>query len=248
MADDDEVPATSAEDRPESGPGVWRGLILDPDHGPLPLILLVLTVVTGLVDAVSILSLGRVFVANMTGNVVFVGFALARAPGFSLMASISALAGFIVGARVAGQLIELHGDRRPWLLRVGLAVELGFITVALIIATIDGHHIGHVSRDVVAAMLAIALGNQNAYVRHLKVPELTTTVLTMTLTGIASDIRSQPRAVVTRRLLAVATMLGGAVGGALLVIHSEPATALAVATGLVAATLALSAAWRRSWS
>jgi hypothetical protein len=37
-------------------------------------LLLTLTVVTGTVDAVSILSLGRVFVANMTGNVVFVGF------------------------------------------------------------------------------------------------------------------------------------------------------------------------------
>ena len=35
----------------------------------------------GVVDAVSILSLGRVFVANMTGNVVFVGFALAGASG-----------------------------------------------------------------------------------------------------------------------------------------------------------------------
>ena len=46
--------------------------------------MLVLTVVTGVVDAVSILSLGRVFVANMTGNVVFVGFAIAGASGFSL--------------------------------------------------------------------------------------------------------------------------------------------------------------------
>jgi uncharacterized membrane protein YoaK (UPF0700 family) len=58
--------------------------------------LLGLTVVTGIVDAVSILSLGRVFVANMTGNVVFIGFALARAPGFSLSASLSALVGFLL--------------------------------------------------------------------------------------------------------------------------------------------------------
>ena len=55
---------------------------------------MVMTVTTGIVDAVSILSLGRVFVANMTGNVVFVGFALAGAKGFSLAASLFALAGF----------------------------------------------------------------------------------------------------------------------------------------------------------
>ncbi len=45
-------------------------------HGPLPVLLLALTVATGLVDAVSYLVLGHVFVANMTGNVVFSGFAL----------------------------------------------------------------------------------------------------------------------------------------------------------------------------
>jgi uncharacterized membrane protein YoaK (UPF0700 family) len=42
---------------------------------------------------VSILTLGRVFVANMTGNVVFIGFALVGIPGFSLSASLFALAG-----------------------------------------------------------------------------------------------------------------------------------------------------------
>ena len=67
-------------------------------QGPLPPLLLTLTVVTGVVNAVSILRLGRVFVANMTGNVVFSGFALVGAPGFSLSASLAALAGFLVGA------------------------------------------------------------------------------------------------------------------------------------------------------
>src|SRR4051812_35232094 len=79
-----------------------RRLVADPAHGPLPALLLVLTVLAGVVDAVSILSLGRVFVANMTGNIVFVGFALAGAPGFSLAASLSALGGFLVGAGVGG--------------------------------------------------------------------------------------------------------------------------------------------------
>src|SRR6201986_2352155 len=72
--------------------------------GPLPELLLILTAITGLVDAVSILALGRVFVANMTGNVVFAAFALVGAPGFSLSASLFALLGFLVGAGLGGRL------------------------------------------------------------------------------------------------------------------------------------------------
>ena len=55
---------------PRSGSGSGGAAI----DGPLPPLMLMLTVVTGLVDAVSYLRLGRVFVANMTGNFVFLGF------------------------------------------------------------------------------------------------------------------------------------------------------------------------------
>ena len=47
---------------------------------PLPGLLLLLSATTGLVDAVSVLGLGKVFTANMTGNVVFLGFAAAQTP------------------------------------------------------------------------------------------------------------------------------------------------------------------------
>jgi Protein of unknown function (DUF1275) len=60
-------------------------------YGPLPPLLVAMTVVTGLVDAFSYLVLGHVFVANMTGNVVFLAFALAGAGGFSLPAVVVAL-------------------------------------------------------------------------------------------------------------------------------------------------------------
>ena len=71
-------------------------------HGPLPPLLLALTLLTGLVDAFSYLVLGHVFVANMTGNVVFLGFALAGAPGFSIAASVVALGSFWSGAFIGG--------------------------------------------------------------------------------------------------------------------------------------------------
>jgi len=84
-------------------PGVWEEIaetIRPPrgsKDGPLPPLLLVLTVVTGLVDATSYLKLGHVFVANMTGNVVFLGFGIAGAGGISVWASLTALGSFLVG-------------------------------------------------------------------------------------------------------------------------------------------------------
>jgi Protein of unknown function (DUF1275) len=87
----DSTPAQAAL-RPPGAPGLPRSLVAHPAYGPLPGLLLILTVVTGVVDSISILALGRVFVANMTGNVVFAGFAIVGAPGFSLSASLFALA------------------------------------------------------------------------------------------------------------------------------------------------------------
>src|SRR3954467_12595993 len=115
-----------------------RSLTADPKDGALPVLLLGLTVVTGVVDAVSILALGRVFVANMTGNVVFVGFALAGAAGFSLSASLAALAGFVLGARAGGRLIGGYGSDRPRLLAVGCGVELVFVAAALTVTAASG--------------------------------------------------------------------------------------------------------------
>jgi uncharacterized membrane protein YoaK (UPF0700 family) len=216
----------------------WRALVVDPKHGPLPVLLLILTVVTGTVDAVSILSLGRVFVANMTGNVVFVGFAIAGAPGFSLSASLFALAGFLIGAYGGGLAIGRYGDNRAVLFRGGAVVELALLLVALIIAALASTPFDGAVKDAIAITAAMALGLQNAVVRRLAVPDLTTTVLTMTLTGIAADVRAAHFGVVVRRLLAVGTMLAGAVVGALLVLHVSPAAALALATGLMAVVAA----------
>ena len=206
-------------------------------QGPLPPLLLTLTVVTGVVDAVSILRLGRVFVANMTGNVVFSGFALVGAPGFSLSASLAALAGFLVGALGGGWLTGRLGHDRGLLLRAGAAAELVLVAGALALTTALP---GAAARDGIAALLALAMGIQNAVARRLAVPDLTTTVLTMTLTGIAADVRATDhgRAGLTRRVLAVATMFAGAVGGALLVLHAGTAPALGLATGLLAVVTA----------
>lgn len=219
-----------------ASPGsVWRRLRSDPAHGPLPVLLVGLTVLTGVVDAISILSLGRVFVANMTGNVVFIGFALTGAAGFSLAASLAALAGFLIGAGVGGRLVRRFGDDRGLLFLTGVAAELALIVAALIVIQAVDRSITPLVGAVVAAVMAVGTGVQNAVVRRLAVPDMTTTVLTMTLTGIAADVRAgNASRALKRRLLAVAAMLGGAVAGSELVLHQGTSAALSLAIGLLA--------------
>jgi uncharacterized membrane protein YoaK (UPF0700 family) len=227
-----------------------RRLVADPVHGPLPALMLVLTVLTGVVDAVSILSLGRVFVANMTGNVVFIGFALAGASGFSLAASVSALAGFLVGAAAGGAAVGRLGAHRGRVLAAVTAVELALLLAALVLAAAAAPNLGDAARYSIAALMATAMGIQNAAVRQLKVFDLTTTVLTMTLTGIAADFRDRDRFAIVRRVSAVAAMLAGATLGAVLVLQVSDVAALSLAVvllGLVlggaVATSRVPAAW-----
>jgi uncharacterized membrane protein YoaK (UPF0700 family) len=210
-----------------------RQLVADPKHGRLPVLLVMLTVVTGLVDAVSILKLGRVFVANMTGNVVFIGFAVAGAPGFSLSASLIALGGFLVGAAAVRPVLRRYGSVPTKLLAVAAAIEVLLILAASIVAAASSRPLPGAGKDTIAGLLALAMGSQNATARRLAVPDLTTTVLTMALTGVAADVRNGSGQAMTRRLLSVATMFSGAVVGAALVLHGHMTIALTIAAGVV---------------
>jgi uncharacterized membrane protein YoaK (UPF0700 family) len=203
-------------------------------------LLLALTVVTGLVDAVSVLHLGRVFVANMTGNVVFLGFAAAGAPGFSFVASLIAVGGFLLGAGVGGPMAaRFDNTRRNRMLGVGTLVQLALVLPALVIAALADVPIPTAPRYAMAGLLATAMGLQNATVRRLGVPDMTTTVLTMALTGVAADIRSGNSSALTRRVLSVVAMFAGATVGAALVLHSEIPAALALAVVLLVAVIVL---------
>ena len=79
-------------------------------------VLLALTFVTGIVDAVSYLGLGHVFTANMTGNVVFLGFAVAGAQGLSMSRSATALLAFMGGAVFGGAMAARmsNAPRHRW--------------------------------------------------------------------------------------------------------------------------------------
>jgi uncharacterized membrane protein YoaK (UPF0700 family) len=219
-----------------SRPAVLAALLPPPGdrHGPLVPMMVALTLLTGVVDAASYLKLGHVFVANMTGNVVFIGFAIAGAPGLSVASSLIALAAFLAGARAGGALGARLGAHRGHVLRGASAVQSVLVAVALVIALVAGSALGEGARYAITAALAVAMGIQNAAAQRLAVPELTTTVLTKTLAGLASD--GAPAVLRVRRVLSVGAMLLGALAGALLALEVSVAAALALALGLSALT------------
>ena len=184
--------------------------------GPLPPLLVAMTVVTGLVDAFSYLLLGHVFVANMTGNVVFLGFAVAGAQGFSIAASLVALVAFGLGSLLGGRIVLHFGHHRGHHVAVATASQGLLLAVTVILALVGSQPFDSGVRYALIVLLALAMGVQNSSVRRLAVPDLTTTVLTLTVTGIGADsaLGGGKGSKSGRRLISVAAMFLGALVGA----------------------------------
>jgi uncharacterized membrane protein YoaK (UPF0700 family) len=206
---------------------------------PLTRTLLVLTFTTGIIDAVSYLGLGHVFTANMTGNVVFLGFGIAGSGGLPVVAPLISLGAFLLGAGGGGVLAARIADRHHNHLGWALAIEIALIAVAALVAAAVDIRPNAFSGDALIAMLALAMGVRNATVRRIAVPDLTTTVLTMTLTALAADspLFGGTGKGTTRRTAAVLAMLAGALAGALLLKTSltlplAAAAALALGTAI----------------
>ena len=223
----------------------WAAAIVrDRVHGPLPGLLFLLTAVTGVIDAVSLLTLGRVFVANITGTIVTLGLALAGTLGVVRETALAALVTFVLGAYAGGKMIARFGGHRGRLLVWTTVVELVFVVAAIPVVvplTVTVIPTLSLRAVVAAALLAFGMGIQNAAVRRLKVPDITTTVVTMAVTGLAADEHGGGRDTLVRRVIAVLMLLAGAALGALLVLRAGPAWALAVAALVIAVVLAVAA-------
>jgi uncharacterized membrane protein YoaK (UPF0700 family) len=215
----------------------WRTISPGPEdkHGPLVPLLLALTVVTGLVDAFSYLELGHVFVANMTGNVVFLAFALVGAPGFSIVASVAALGAFSVGALAGGRLSGTLARHRGHLLVVVSGLEALLVAASAVVVAIVQSPGAGAARYVLITVLSLSMGAQNAMARKLAVPDLTTTVLTLTITGLSADSRlaGGDSRHAGRRLTSALAMFLGALIGATLVLKSSRLGAVLLALAIL---------------
>jgi len=208
------------------------------------------TFTTGVVDAVSYLSLGHVFSANMTGNVVLLGFATAHTPGLSVERSLVALCAAVVGGLYAGRLEKALRSlsRRHWIVSAA-ASECVLLCVATGLAFYCRRFssLPHGAELGLIALTALAMGIRNSTVRHIGAADFTTTVLTLTIAGLSSESKfaggSNPNW--GRRVTAIAAMLAGAFAGACL-IQISLALALSVATITIVCAVAIHAVCENS--
>jgi uncharacterized membrane protein YoaK (UPF0700 family) len=211
-----------------------KGVFLNERDGPLPALLLALTVVAGILDAASILRLGGVFVATVTGNLVFLGLAAAGAKAFAASTPALALGGFVVGVPIGGWACRAARSHRGAALRNVLAVKIWLAGAVVVVAAITGPAFPTGARDAMVVLLAISMGAQLAVIRYLKVPDLMTVLMTMTITGALSERASgwsDPK--LLRRGLALLAFALGAVSGGLLVLNVGVAAALGLGLGIL---------------
>ena len=214
-----------------------RRAVVDESHGPLPALLLALTLLAGVVDAASILRLGHVFVAAMTGNLVFIGLAIAGAKGFAVDTCALSLGGFFLGVLVGDRACRAARLHRGRALRNVVAVKTLLALAVTLTATVAGERLAVSARDTMVVLLAMSMGAQVAAIRYLKVPDLLTVVLTLTITGALTERGSGWRdPAVLRRGLALVAFAVGAMSGALLVLYVSLVAALLFGLGIILAT------------
>lgn len=200
--------------------------------------LLLLTFATGVVDAISVLVLGHVFVANMTGNIIFLGFWFVPRTGVDLTAAIVAFVGFLAGTVIGGRMTRhLRTHTRRWL-TTPLGLEIAVLLTLSILSGIGVLSYQTNTKLILIAGLAVTFGVQNATARQFGIQELSTTVLTSTVVGIGVDSRLAGGTGEREKLRysVILAMCGGAIVGATLS-RVAVAPVIALAAALVTVSL-----------
>ena len=178
--------------------------------------LLLLTFATGLADSISFLVLGHVFVANMTGNVIFLGFWLAPKSSIDLTAVVVVMPAFVSATILGGRLMRHFGEQtRRWITTV-LGTEIVLLVAMSLLAGTGVLHYHDNTKLILIGMLTMTFGLQHSTARQFGIRELTTTVLTSTIVGLGVDSRlaGGTGAREKLRFSVVLTMCAGALVGA----------------------------------
>jgi uncharacterized membrane protein YoaK (UPF0700 family) len=202
--------------------------------------LLVLTFVTGIVDAVSFLALGHVFAAMQTGNVIFLGLGIGGAAGAAIAAPLVGLVAYLVGSAAIAAGLRPGTASEPAALTLAMLVEVGLLGAAALGAALSDPVAGEAPAYALIALLSGTMGMRNTIVRRLGDPNLTTTVLTLTVSGLLSHspfgIASEDE--LGTRAAAVVAIVAGAVLGTLLLRQSAAMAIAAAALVVLLAALA----------
>jgi uncharacterized membrane protein YoaK (UPF0700 family) len=189
---------------------------------PALAVAVVLAGVTGFVDAVAFERFLGVFVANQSGNAVFLGMAIGGSAVSTVWRPATAMVGFALGI-VVGQLVRGRVPRArlgAWLLLCELAL---FVVVIVVSGPIDRVHlIGGGEGLVLIVLTSAAMGVQTEVIRHVAGTAVATTYQTgaiarmgeavSRLVSRAARLREEREVVVL--LLVLAAYVGGAAVGA----------------------------------
>ncbi|GGU95039.1 membrane protein [Streptomyces albospinus] len=222
---------------------------MEPPSGvALTMVMVCLTVVTGVLDAVSFLALGHVFTATQTGNLLFLGFGIAGQGGLPVAATVVSLGAFLVGAALGARVESgLSDRRRPWF-PVALLAEAALLVAAAVAGWESGPgDLATGRRYAAIGLMAAAMGMRNVTAMRVAAPDLTTTVETRAMTALVSgsplgrDRRlGYGSGAGPRRLSSVGAMLaGGLLGAWLLGLGTRPPLVVLLVALTVAATALL---------
>ncbi|GMA34629.1 YoaK family protein [Demequina litorisediminis] len=180
-------------------------------------LMLALTFSTGIIDAVGYLGLDRVFTGNMTGNVVILGMGLTGVDDLPVVGPIIALVAFMAGAAVGGRTLRTFDAGWSHKTTVLFSVVAGVLVAAAVVVLVDSHPAEPLALTVTAA-LGAAMGLQASVARHIAVKDVTTVVVTSTITGLAADSAAGGEGLNfwKRRMGAILLIGAGACTGALL--------------------------------
>lgn len=144
--------------------------------------LFLLTWASGVLDALSFLR-AHVFTANMTGNTVILGLALAKPVGPRAYDSALAIAAFAAGVLVAAVvLVRLGKPSAKKDLRAGTSLELPFVILFTVVWVASSGSGGSWIEAGLIVSGACALGVQSVAARRLKISGAVTTFITGTIT------------------------------------------------------------------
>lgn len=179
--------------------------------------MLALTFSTGVIDAVGFLGLDRVFVGNMTGNVVILGMGMVGADDLPVAGPALALVGFMAGAAGAGRALRGKGSG-TWAASTSVVLAaVGVIVLVMATAIASVTTLPYGGMITATTLLGAAMGMQAATARAIAVKDVTTVVVTSSITGLAADswFGANIPGNGSRRVAAVVVLLLGAALGAL---------------------------------